>query len=467
MNLYGNSLKYCEQGFINVTLRSEPIESKDGLRRSMIVLKVTDSGKGMSEEYLRNKLFKPFAQENPLAPGTGLGLSIIRQIIVLLGGEIIVRSLKDVGTDISVKIPMVHSKEPFGDTAAPILDEVLRVREKTRGLAVCLLGIPEDLKSEGQLEIGVNSGLWDHKSNHMRAALETLCAHWFDMDVTGTQKKDIYLIGENSQNFADLKSGTLLDQLEDEVKETTGNDVLQVIILCKTAFSASNLQKTARSQARRAVVFISQPCGPRKLAKALMLVLKKRADIILGKPDEHRPQNATETNSERDPASVQKDYQPNPLIEPIKSAALQFDRDQSRITLPVILEARPHLETPTETKAAEHLEQESTTSSQSPTISGVHTSEPFLLVDDNPINLQVLSMYCKKNKHAYATATDGLEAYDTYRSATVPFKTVFMGTYDSFWVQFTHDYQIDQSYCLLTAHFPSVSCCKHTLTLPF
>jgi signal transduction histidine kinase len=34
------------------------------------MLKVTDSGKGISKDYLRNRLFVPFSQEDKLAPGT-------------------------------------------------------------------------------------------------------------------------------------------------------------------------------------------------------------------------------------------------------------------------------------------------------------------------------------------------------------------------------------------------------------
>lgn len=36
-------------------------------------------------------------------------------------------------------------------------------------------------------------------------------------------------------------------------------------------------------------------------------------------------------------------------------------------------------------------------------------------------------MWMKRNKYAYTTAKDGLEAYDAYRTASVPFKTIFMG----------------------------------------
>lgn len=44
-------------------------------------------------------------------------------------------------------------------------------------------------------------------------------------------------------------------------------------------------------------------------------------------------------------------------------------------------------------------------------------------------SVQVLSMYMKKNKHKYETAVDGLEALETYKNASPPFKTVFMGKY--------------------------------------
>lgn len=57
-----------------------------------IRLCVEDTGKGMSKEFVKTKLFQPFAQEDHLAIGTGLGLSLVQSILRLLNGDIEVQS---------------------------------------------------------------------------------------------------------------------------------------------------------------------------------------------------------------------------------------------------------------------------------------------------------------------------------------------------------------------------------------
>lgn len=74
----------------------------DSVPRSMISLTVQDTGRGISPEFLRSKLFMPFAQENSLSSGTGLGLSIVRKIVSLLEGDITIDSEVGRGTRKSV-----------------------------------------------------------------------------------------------------------------------------------------------------------------------------------------------------------------------------------------------------------------------------------------------------------------------------------------------------------------------------
>ena len=83
MNLFGNSRKYTKSGFIIVRMQVETEEAKeeeDGSNfqsQQVLILKIIDSGRGMSTEYMDRKLFTPFAQEDPFASGVGLGLSIV------------------------------------------------------------------------------------------------------------------------------------------------------------------------------------------------------------------------------------------------------------------------------------------------------------------------------------------------------------------------------------------------------
>ena len=101
MNLLGNALKYTSHGYVHVNLETTESGQENGaeaVARSMVTLTVTDTGKGISSEFLRSKLFTPFTQENSLSSGTGLGLAIVKSIVSLLEGEIAIDSEVGRGT---------------------------------------------------------------------------------------------------------------------------------------------------------------------------------------------------------------------------------------------------------------------------------------------------------------------------------------------------------------------------------
>jgi len=73
MNIFGNALKYTPAGFIKIKLEAHPIAPEPGSKsssteRTMVTLTVTDSGKGMSKEFMEKKLFMPFSQVRLLIP---------------------------------------------------------------------------------------------------------------------------------------------------------------------------------------------------------------------------------------------------------------------------------------------------------------------------------------------------------------------------------------------------------------
>lgn len=69
LNLFGNALKYTERGFIHINLTATPTPDDEDNSSDVAIL-ISDSGRGMSDEFAQKKLFEPFLQEDPLSPGS-------------------------------------------------------------------------------------------------------------------------------------------------------------------------------------------------------------------------------------------------------------------------------------------------------------------------------------------------------------------------------------------------------------
>jgi signal transduction histidine kinase len=78
------------------------------------VIEVADSGVGMTPEFVRDRLFKPF--QTTKATGMGVGVYESTQYVTGLGGRILVDSTPDVGTRVRVVLPLGH------DTIAPTME---------------------------------------------------------------------------------------------------------------------------------------------------------------------------------------------------------------------------------------------------------------------------------------------------------------------------------------------------------
>ncbi|MDQ8728560.1 ATP-binding protein [Bradyrhizobium sp. LHD-71] len=101
LNLLSNSIKFTERGGA-VTVSA----SVEGVN---LVLAVSDTGVGISADDLQ-RVGDPFFQAEKTYrrrhEGTGLGLSIVKSLVSLHEGEMSVRSKLDVGTTITVMLPL-------------------------------------------------------------------------------------------------------------------------------------------------------------------------------------------------------------------------------------------------------------------------------------------------------------------------------------------------------------------------
>ncbi|HEX8846485.1 MAG TPA: ATP-binding protein [Pyrinomonadaceae bacterium] len=102
-NLLLNSLEAMGTKGGKLTVEAGPIEE------GFVSFAVSDTGPGMSEEFQRTKLFRPFATTK--AKGVGLGLYTCRELVNALGGRIDVESERGSGTSFRVVLPSGQIKE--------------------------------------------------------------------------------------------------------------------------------------------------------------------------------------------------------------------------------------------------------------------------------------------------------------------------------------------------------------------
>lgn len=105
INLAGNAIKFTEKGKITI----ECVGLRKSVNKQELSFIIRDTGIGMNQKYLTT-IFKKFQQEDPSISrkfgGTGLGLFITKNLVDLMNGSLIVKSMKGLGTEMEVRLPL-------------------------------------------------------------------------------------------------------------------------------------------------------------------------------------------------------------------------------------------------------------------------------------------------------------------------------------------------------------------------
>ncbi|KAE9977377.1 hypothetical protein EG328_010026 [Venturia inaequalis] len=414
MNMFGNALKYTRSGHIEVCLSMlQKPDSESSQTRTHICFSVKDTGIGMSPDYIKYHLYTPFSQENALSPGTGLGLSIVRQITKDLGGTVDVRSLLGIGTQVSVFFPLgSEQSEPPPLQLAPDVEGLpMDPRRELVGRTLCCITL-EAYRTLSGLKRKTDSEA-RARGRVIKSTMKQIAKDHLGMNVifatkgTAIPTADIYFFDSNIC----LTHGQIINTRSGMELPKCLFVATPMVMLCS---GSGPLRFSREEQESSRVVHLRHPLGPRKLAAALIRAL----EIGTANPPPVTLPLVLET------VAQDFSYFPGPLDEksplvtvqeiPVSNSALSPSLPApSLVSTPMPLSPLP--------SSTDQRLSELSTEPHTLHESALHV----LLVDDNPINLTILTTVVKKLKYKFATACNGLEAVHLFNASLHPSKRLF------------------------------------------
>ncbi len=110
LNVLSNASKYTQKGGI-ITLSARHESDDSNTEKGKYIFVVTDTGKGMSESFIR-KIFRPFEREDGVddtVEGSGLGMAISKSIVDMMDGDITIDSCVNRGSVVTVTLPLKYN----------------------------------------------------------------------------------------------------------------------------------------------------------------------------------------------------------------------------------------------------------------------------------------------------------------------------------------------------------------------
>jgi hypothetical protein len=434
INLITNALKYTPSGYIRVSLAQKP---RAGSRRHFdAILTVSDTGKGMSKEFLENQLFRDFTQEDTLADGIGLGMHMVGRILHAINGRIEVLSDQhgdQAGTSITVTVPLEHSQVARNSNSTND-DENASLRGSLAGLKAGFFGngtspFPSESRERKLQEAASAMTVTSVEDSCRYLGLQSQKGESADCDLTFYLEEDF----ERSRDAGRIGSETKLKGKP-------------CIVICRSTPLTKTL-KALRSRditrTGRVVEYVGLPCGVKSISRAISSALQRQKEFESSAPERNVEEQMQRLSTAAEIANVEEIELP-PSIHPIPKPEEEdlpvrpkfeskfesfpkFPDDQDQVSpgavpkTPMIQQEKRPEEAPAQIKTQTQSKTQTpkdTSTSTTPAAPQTTTKNPtLLLVDDNKVNLQLLTMYAKKRKYPYLEAIDGQLAVNAYQKA--------------------------------------------------
>lgn len=174
-------------------------------------------------------------------------MSIVKQIVDLSGGTIDIRSELGKGTEIKLSLPLENCSRtaiPSSISSEPG-SNIESVRHRARGRTVTICGF-DNITDKSDLQISAAASL--------KASVEKYVTEWFNLKIVSNGEAADIIISDES---------AFLDSAQ-----SSGGSSSCILILCSSA--ARRDIYTAHFEPSQLIEFVSKPCGPHRLAKALL-----------------------------------------------------------------------------------------------------------------------------------------------------------------------------------------------------
>ena len=352
----------------------------------------------------------------------------------MFGGTIDVESEVGRGTTVRVAVPMTRpdtgpSSEVSALSSMTKTDAVTELRQKISSCKVFIYSNRED--ESGSLAV---------------KSLSQYITEWYGFHVVDSSQEqpDIVIC-------QDLELAVAYQQSSAPKERPPA-----FVVVCKTSSRRQRLHRGRSKIGRSSFVMVCKPCGPHKLAKALLVSVEQRiAEDRVSKSTQAQcdpkidmledlqtlavetPRGAGETHLFQDDETFTASFtsadaqlaistpSPDGASQRNTLEAYPFPPQASPLTI---------FQSPLKSRRVKVARQAPSGSPFSDAISrGLskpvsRTSPPnVLLVDDNPINLKLLQTFVKKREYGCVdSAADGQQALDAVMKAVEPYDIVFM-----------------------------------------
>lgn len=416
MNVFGNAMKYTDAG--RVCLRLEATEASDGHHsqptEDLVTLTVSDTGKGISEEFLQARVYTPFAQEDTLAVGTGLGLSIVRSLVKSMNGSIDIQSRPGEGTVVKIVLRLSRPGNDVEVIAPTTTDSMIESAPEPEPANDCHL-LRHTHTNKRAAILGIEPA--SVASHPMWSIVSTYLCAWFGLELVSWPSDlavDVILADDYSlaNNCLPRLASTSLPPL---------------VIICSRAIDYKIAQSQWSSLAD-IVSIITRPCGPYKLARTIQKCFDSPKTTVptIGQINSSdiplRSKTTLSPNTDAIPEEKQKSF------EDLSDAPDLINDSTSSLT--------PASTTSTPSQGSSEVDPMSTLNppclpKPSPVVETpvkMERTPRVLVVDDNSINLNLMLTFMKKRKlEVLDSADNGQVAVDAVERLPQGYDLIFMG----------------------------------------